>query len=109
MRAIPERDWKKLRSIKDRALNEACSRIFDAVEKIAKERGGREHEAYLELWKMLRKQDDLIAFMFDDFKRSTALLKLAVWRQQGLVSESDLALFTDETREKVKYINENVF
>ena len=108
MRGIPERDWKLLRSIKDRALNDACSRIFDAVEKIAKEKDKREHEAYLELWKLLQKQDDLIALMFNDFKRSTAVLKLAVWRQQGLVAESEMALFTDETREWVKRINEDI-
>lgn len=108
MRIIPERDWKRLRSIKDRALNDACARIFEAVEKIAKKRDGREHEAYLELWKLLRKQDDVIALMFNDFKRSTALLTLAVWWQQGLVSESELALFTEETRARVNIINENL-
>jgi hypothetical protein len=108
MRTIPERDWKLLRSLKDRALNDACSRIFDAVEKIAKKMDGREHEAYLELWKLLKKQDDLIALMFNDFKRSTAVLKLAVWRQECLVSEGDFALFTEETREIVKKIIKDI-
>lgn len=105
MREIPETDWKKLRSLKTRALNEACSRILDAVPKILQNRAGREHEAYLELWKMLQEKDDSIASMFNDFKRSTAYYKLAAWHRQGLVSEDDLALFTEETQSIVGVIN----
>jgi hypothetical protein len=45
--------------------------------------------------------------MFDDFKRSTGLVKLAAWQRHGLVSESDLALFSEETRNIVKAINES--
>jgi hypothetical protein len=107
MRTIPERDWKKLRSLKTRALNDACARILDAVTQVVQKRHGREHEVYLELWKLLQEQDALIALMFDEFKRSTAFFKLAAWQRHGLVSESDLALFTEETQAMVKAINEN--
>ena len=108
MREIPETDWKKLRSLKARALNEACSRILDAVPQILQNRDGREHEAYLELWKLLQEKDDLIASMFNDFKRSTAFYKLAAWQQHGLVSEGELALFTEETQAIIKLINGNM-
>jgi hypothetical protein len=108
MRAIPETDWKKLRLLKTRALNDACARILDAVAQIVQKRDGREHEAYLELWELIKKQDDLIASMFDDFKRSTAFYKLAAWQRHGLVSESDLASFTEETQAAVKAINQNM-
>ena len=107
MRTIPERDWKKLRSLKPRALNDACARILDAVAQIVRKKDGREHEAYLELWKLLQEQDALIALMFDEFKRSTATYKLAAWQRHGLVSESDMALFTEETQAMVKAINED--
>ena len=107
MRTIPERDWKKLRLMKPRALNDACARILDAVAQIVQKKNGREHEAYLELWDFIRKQDKLIALMFDEFKRSTAFYKLAAWQRHGLVSESDMALFTEETQAMVKAINED--
>jgi hypothetical protein len=105
MRAIPETDWKQLRALKTRALNDACARILDAVAQIVQNRDGREHETYLALWELIQTQDDLIASMFDDFKRSTALYKLAAWQRHGLVTESDLALFTEETQATVKAIN----
>lgn len=92
--------------MKARVLNDACARIFDAVESIVKKRDGHNHEVYLELWDLLEKEDAVIASMFDDFKRSTALSKLAAWQRHGLVSESDLALFTEETQNTVKAINE---
>jgi len=108
MRTIPETDWKKLRSLKTRELNDACAHILDAVAQLVQQRDGREHEAYLALWELIRKQDEVIASMFDDFKRSTAFYKLAVWQRQGLVSENDLVLFTEETQVTVKAINQNM-
>jgi hypothetical protein len=108
MRAIPERDWKLSRSMKPRVLEDACARILKAVELAVQMRGRGNHEAYIALWDLLKKEDASIAFMFDDLKRSTGLFKLAAWRRHGLVSESDLALFSEETRNIIKAINENV-
>jgi hypothetical protein len=107
MRAIPETDWKKLRALKTRALNDACARILDAVAQIVQNRDGREHEVYLALWELIRTQDAWIASMFDDFKRSTAVYKLAAWQRHGLVSERELAGFTEETQAAVKAMSQH--
>ncbi len=106
MRTIPETDWKQMRSMKARVLDDACGRILTGVESILQKREGRNHEAYLALWALLNKEDDKIASMFDDWRRSTALVTLMQWHSHGLVSESDLVLFTEETRNTVKAINE---
>ncbi len=106
MRDIPEKDWKKLRSIKDRVLDDACARILTRAESIVQNREGRNHEAYLALWALLDKEDDEIALMFNELKRSTAILKLAQWRSHGLLSENDLALFSEETQNSLKIIHE---
>jgi hypothetical protein len=107
MRAIPETDWKKLRALKPRALNDACARILDAVAQIVQNRDGREQEAYLALWELIRKHDAWIASMFDDFKRSTAVYKLAAWQRHGLISDGELAWFTEETQAAVKAMNQH--
>jgi hypothetical protein len=106
MRAIPETDWKQLRALKTRALNDTCARILDAVAQLVQQRDGGEHEAYLALWELLQKRDAWIASLFDDFKRSTAVYKLAAWRRHGLVTERDLGLFTEETQAMVEAINQ---
>jgi len=101
MRTIPERDWKQMKSMKARVLDDACARILTSVESIVQKRDGRNHEAYMDLWDLLKKEDRKIAYMFDDFRRSSALLKLMQWQHYGFVSESDLALFTAETQNKL--------
>jgi hypothetical protein len=106
MRTIPEKDWKQMRSMNARVLDDACARIFSRIESILQKRDGRNHEAYLELWDLIEKEDAEIGIMFNDLRRSTALIKLAQWHSHGLLSESDLALFTEETRNTVKAINE---
>ncbi len=108
MKTIPERDWKLLRSMKSRVLSDACAKILNTVESVVQKRDRGNYEAYLALWNLLEKEDKSIGFMFDDFKRSTAFSKLAAWQQHGLVPESDLALFTEETRDIVRIINQNV-
>ena len=97
-----------MRSIKVRVLNDACARILADVEAIVQRRDGCNHEAYLALWGLLKTKDVEIASMFDDFKRSTALFKLAAWYRYGLVSESELALFTEETQSMLKAISETL-
>ncbi len=50
-------------------------------------RAEREHEAYLSLWKMPEKEDDLISLMFDDLRRNNAIHKLAEWHRFYLISQ----------------------
>lgn len=108
MRTIPERDWKLMSSMKSRVLEDACARILKAVESALQMKGRSNYEVYMALWDLLKKEDASIGIMFDDLKRSTALLKLAAWCRHGLVSESDLALFSEETQNIVKAINETL-
>ncbi|MCK5148427.1 hypothetical protein KAR48_16845 [bacterium] len=106
MRDIPESDWKKLRSMKDNALNFSCERILEKIEGVIKERNGKEHEVYLQLWRLLKKEDREIAIMFDDLKRSNSLHKLAAWRRNGIISGDSFAEFSDETQKRVNLFNE---
>ena len=101
---IPEKDWKKLRSLKDAALNIACERILLKIGALIEERGANSHQYYLKLWKIIRSEDKEIALMFDDLKRSTAIFKLAMWKNNGLLSGDDFKEFTDETQERIKSI-----
>ncbi len=106
MRTIPEKDWKRMRSMKPRVLNDVCARILADVETVVQERDGDNHEVYLKLWGLLKRKDAEIASMFDDLKRSTAFFKLAAWYRNGLMSESEFTSFTEETQRLIKAINE---
>ena len=107
MRRVPESDWKKLRAMKDELLNLACERIFEELEAVIEGRGNKSHEAYLRLWEILKKEDAKIATMFDDVKRSNAVQKLAAWNFYGLISDEELAQFSEETQEIIHILNQN--
>lgn len=102
--AIPEKDWKKLRSLKDAALNITCERILCKIKTLIEERGAESHKYYLKLWKVIRSEDKEIGLMFDDLKRSTAIFKLAMWKNNGLLSADDFKEFTKETQERIESI-----
>lgn len=106
MSSLPEKDWKVLGRLKASLLNSACESIFQRIEKISSIREGREHESYLELWRLIKKEDDVIAEMFDDLKRSNALLKIAALRRHGVLTDEQLALFSKETQDNVDRICE---
>ncbi len=102
MQKIPERDWKRMRKMEKELLNMACERILLKVDKILKERKGKEHEAYLELFRLLDEEDKDIAIMFDDLRRSNALVKLVAWKNNGLFTDEQFTEFSEETQEFVE-------
>jgi hypothetical protein len=104
--SFPERDWKQLRKIKDKMLASVCEIIFKKMDSVSENRHGREHEAYLELWKVLQEEDEKIAEMFNDLKRSNALNKLANCRYNEILSDEDLSEFSQETQNSIEKLCE---
>ena len=102
---IPEKDWQKLRSFKDQALNIACERVFHKINKVIESRGAESHKYYLKLWKVLKEEDKEISLMFDDLKRSTAIFKLAAWKRNGVLSIEDFEKLSEETQKRIEVIS----
>jgi len=106
MTSVPEKDWKRLSGLKEHLLNSACESIFQRIEKISSTRKDREHETYLALWKLINKEDEAIAEMFNDLKRSNAVFKIAALKQYGVLTDEQLAQFSQETQEQVAHLCE---
>ena len=101
---IPEKDWKKLRALKETALNIACERIFNKVNALIESRGSQSHKYYLKLWKVMKEEDEEISLMFDDLRRSNAIIKLARWKRNGILSDEDFEALTEETQKRIDLI-----
>jgi len=101
---LPEADWKKIRGLKPAALQTACNEVFEKLSAVMESRGADSHKAYLRLWKILKQEDKKIRLMFDDLKRNTAILKLAEWHRNGILSDEELKAFTEETQNRLKII-----
>lgn len=106
MENLPERDWKKLRSLKNTALNEACERILENILSLIESGKNEGHKTYKELWRILQEEDEKISLMFDDLKRSTAIFKLVMWKENGILSEHDFVKLTEETKNRINSIIE---
>jgi len=98
MKHIPEKDWKRLRSMKQEKLAILCGQILDEMTEIAQKRDEGEHQAFLNLWEAINERNAKIAELFDDIRCSTAIHKLIAWKFNGLLKEEELELFTEETQ-----------
>ncbi|EHR39363.1 hypothetical protein AJE_17205 [Alishewanella jeotgali KCTC 22429] len=55
----------------------------------------------MELWKLINKEDEAIAEMFNDLKRSNAVFKIAALKHYGVLTDEQMAQFSQETQEQV--------
>ena len=106
MESFPESDWKKLRSLRDGAIQKFCVRALSEIQRMADHRSEERdaHEAYLALYRHVVRRDKQLARLFNDWRRSTAEITLAKWFEAGLVTADELARFSQETRDHVEVI-----
>jgi hypothetical protein len=97
-RTILESDWKLFRALHPVALERFCEQVLSEVGQLASEADKSAHERYLGVYQLLRRRDKELAQAFNDLRRSTALLQLAILRARGLVTDEEFARFSPETR-----------
>ena len=102
---IAEEDWQRVRDLPEGILNRACDEALQGIEKLAASRGQDNLKCYNQLWKFMREKDEKITQMFDDFKRSNAVFKLAMWRKNGLLPQTVYDDLTEETQNHIDTYN----
>ena len=105
MNPIPEPDWKIIVKLKPVALDRLCSRILKKAADIA---GTVEkestHDCYLRLYRYIETSDEIIERSFGEWSRSTALITLANWRKEHLLTDDEFSAFSEATRASVDLI-----
>lgn len=111
MKKIPEADWKKLRTVRSTALDRFCRRIISGLaSKTAQRKPVTDaHAQYLEIYKYIQEQDKLVAYLFDDWRRSTVYTTLRAWAQFSLLTEAEFSSLSEETRAWVTDFNDIKF
>ena len=102
MNNIKESDWKIFRQLHKTALNRFCERILKDASNIMSKDGMTQHECYLELYKHLAEKDKEIGRLFDDFRRSTALMQLRFICSHSLLTEEEMDQFSPDVQ---KWLN----
>ena len=78
-----------------------CARVLDELTEVLKADAGSALERYLQAYKLLKERDKKLASAFDDFRRSTAVMQLAIMRAMGLLTDDHLGVFSEQTRQQV--------
>ncbi|WP_076543131.1 hypothetical protein [Shewanella sp. UCD-KL21] len=101
MSSVPEKDWKLFRKLQVELTANACELVFKQVDNIANHRVGKEHQSYLDLYRLIEVEDSKIAEMFNNPTRNNVLLKIVALKNHGVLSDEQLHLFSEETQEFV--------
>lgn len=96
---IRESDWQAFRRLYPIALERFCQRVLAEVELLASNAQISAHERYREIYSLMRERDKELASLFNDFRRSTAMIQLMYFRSRGLLTPEELALFSEEARQ----------
>jgi hypothetical protein len=101
---IKESDWKLFRQLHPVALERYCERVLTEVQAAMIEKSEGAHGRYLKLYDLVRERDKMIGRLFNDPRRSNALILLVNIKQEGLLTAEEFARFSPETRERIENI-----
>lgn len=101
MSSVPEKDWKLFRDLQPELTAKACDLVFKKVESISNNRVGKEHQSYLDLYRLIEDEDVKIAEMFNNPTRNNVLFKIGFLKRNGVLSDEQLQLFSEKTQEFV--------
>jgi hypothetical protein len=101
MHDFPESDWKKFRLVHKAALDRHCQETLAKLKPMIDAPGKDMHERYMAIYEFIQQRDEEVADVFNDFRRSTALIQLIAMCKRKLVTDEELAEFSPETRERV--------
>jgi hypothetical protein len=104
LRGIKESDWKVFRRLREIALERFCQRALAEMQYVASEPQKTSHERYLAVWKVMNGRDDELAAAFNNPRRSVMLEQLTLMRSRKLLTDEEMAEFSDDTRDVTKML-----
>lgn len=105
---IEESDWKLLRQFHQVALDRFCQRILDEIDRCNLDSGMSPHQRYLEIFKLIELRDKELARIFDDLRRSTALVVLLALRSNNLLLEDEFKRLSTPTQNRIYALLESL-
>ncbi len=103
---VPERDWKYMKKVKEHVLATLCEQINGRAIDILKSEANSEHERYGRLYRHVEESDDIVSNCFDDWRRSTLLMKLFALHRHGLLTSDHMQHLSEETQKILKALKE---
>jgi hypothetical protein len=95
---IPEADWRVFRGLHSIWIERFCKRVNDELLRVLSDDSRGAHERYLAAYKLMHKRDEEIGNAFNDFRRSTAIVQIAIIRKLGVITDEEFGRFSESTR-----------
>jgi hypothetical protein len=105
---FPESDWKVFHELREVALDRFCKRVLDELGRLREDASRSHHERYLDVFRLLRDEDQQLAHAFNDPRRSRMLWQLAAIQRHGLLEPAELARFTSQTRATIESLAKEI-
>jgi hypothetical protein len=96
---FPESDWRVFRELRPVWLQRYCARVNQQVIKKLSDSRRSEHERYIDVYRFIEKKDRELGDAFNDFRRSTATHQISIIRSLGVVTEQEVARFSEVAQE----------
>jgi hypothetical protein len=104
MHEIKESDWKIFRKVHPVALERFCEQVLAESQLLHGDTKKSAHDRFSAIIRLFFERNKEVARLFDDFRRSTALIQIAVIKQRGLLTNEELSKFSEETQNLVASI-----
>ena len=101
-KALPERDWKCMKRLRDELLDSLCKRINDQAAEILNGPEASGYKKYLKLFEHIQASDRIVAQCFDDWRRSTLFVRIHALQCNGVLEEKHIRLLSDETQQRLE-------
>lgn len=101
---IPESDWRRFREVRARLLERYCVGVLKEIAAAVQTNTASAHDRYLKVYKLVEQRDKQLGDAFNDFRRSTVIIQLAMMRRMGLLTNEELSSFSEPTRRRVEAI-----
>jgi hypothetical protein len=98
---IPESDWKQFKKVHDILLERFSAKALADLAAVVETTEGTAHDRFLRAWKLVNERNEDMAQVFDDFRRSTAVMQLAIMRRMGLLTDEELKFFSEATQAQI--------
>jgi len=95
-----------MNKVKEDLLVDLCEHINGQAMDILKLEANSEHERYGRLYRHVQESDGIVADCFDDWRRSTLLMKLVALQRHGLLTSDHMQHLSEETQKRLKALKE---
>jgi hypothetical protein len=99
---IAESDWKIFKELHPIALDRFFTRSVKEIRSALETKDKSAKEQFWRAFDLADKDRKQAAQLFDDYRRSTAMLMTAALFRRNLITEPELNRFSQELREQVK-------